>query len=474
MYTSVEMAMLRQAAPPGILMPGIDLPTGAPTAPQIKASSITTSTGGPYFYDPVNNRVIVSQAGAVVSGIDFGNTTLTIEANNVTVVNDTFEPTTQYYSITTGATSGAVVENCTFTGPKTSSGMESFISSANAITIQNNSFINAPGDAIHINAGTITGNYFSGSGYGVGQHPDGIWVGMTTGPVTITGNFMDETQNSDAPAISNSCVRITTEQGNTSNVTITGNYMLGSNFPIEVSPGANGVFSNVVVTQNYVGFGVYGDFYSTNVAGATLTGNFVFDFTNTAYSTNAWAAYVPPTLRTLTSTGGSVTNDSTTLSTTVYGAGYSQIHLYGNKSFTNFVGGSARQGLTMGAGANIITELAIGDSAWITGTDYVNGFDPSKDVIDLSYIDADPATPGMQNFAYVGNSPLSGPCAEVHWYKDTVAGITYVEARLAGDTAVDLTIVLYGMPTLTAANFALTSAQSTAAVNAAISRPPAP
>ena len=45
---------------------------------------------------------------------------------------------------------------------------------------------------------------------------------------------------------------------------------------------------------------------------------------------------------------------------------------------------SARNILFGGQGANILTYLAIGD-----GGDRMSAFDPAKDVIDLSHIDAD-------------------------------------------------------------------------------------
>src|ERR1700684_3973076 len=39
----------------------------------------------PYYYSPSANVVYVNQAGAVLSGINFGNATVIIDANNVTI-----------------------------------------------------------------------------------------------------------------------------------------------------------------------------------------------------------------------------------------------------------------------------------------------------------------------------------------------------------------------------------------------------
>ena len=50
----------------------------------------------------------------------------------------------------------------------------------------------------------------------------------TTGPVTITDNFIEETPNPGAAGNSNTDIRITDEAGaNTSGVTVSGNYLLG-------------------------------------------------------------------------------------------------------------------------------------------------------------------------------------------------------------------------------------------------------
>ena len=52
----------------------------------------------------------------------------------------------------------------------------------------------------------------------------------------------------------------------------------------------------------------------------------------------------------------------------------------------------------------------------------------------------------------------------MRYQQDPAHNMTYVEADLAGDSKPDLCIQLCGLQTLTAANFALTAAQSTAAL----------
>ena len=97
------------------------------------------------------------------------------------------------------------------------------------------------------------------------------------------------------------------------------------------------------------------------------------------------------------------------------------------------------------------------------GGDLISAFDPAKDVIDLSRIDADIVTAGVQNFTFIGSAAFNGG-ADVRYQLNPVSDTTTVQAALAGDTTADFTITLEGLVPLSAANFALTPAQSTAAL----------
>ena len=99
------------------------------------------------------------------------------------------------------------------------------------------------------------------------------------------------------------------------------------------------------------------------------------------------------------------------------------------------------------------------------GGDWVTGFNPGKDVIDLSRMDADLVTPGVQSFTFIGSAPFSGSAPQVRYQLNPAKNTTYVQVDLAGDavnTTPDFTISLSGLVPLTAANFALTPAQSAA------------
>ncbi len=132
-------------------------------------------------------------------------------------------------------------------------------------------------------------------------------------------------------------------------------------------------------------------------------------------------------------------------------------HLGAAAGETNFVGGFGAQYLFGGQGANILTYLSIGD-----GGDRIAAFDPAKDVIDLSRIDADITKAGVQNFTFIGSAAFSAKGAEVRYQLNPANNTTLVQADLVGDSSADFTITLQGQVPLTAANFALTASQSSA------------
>ncbi|MGB7976430.1 MAG: right-handed parallel beta-helix repeat-containing protein [Roseiarcus sp.] len=461
MITAADIQTIRNADP-GAVLPGIDTMTGNPyaTSSLLDVTKITQNNRAPYYYSPSTNFVYVTQAGAVLSGINFGSATVVIQANNVTIKDCTFTGTTSFWAIDDTA-SGATVENCTFTGSKSPTEKNIWISSYQNITIEDNSFLNSPEDAIAIQQGLITGNYFSGEGWSTAAHGDAIYVPATTGAVSITNNFIDDTLNAGQTGISNTSLRITDEGGNNNDgVTVSGNYLIGAGFNFEtaVTSNTNYTLSNVSVTNNYFGFATYSQYFPGTQNMATVSGNIAVDYTNPAASTQALAAYVPPTTNVVSGTPGGA-GATGTVPTTLLGNGYISAQLgAAGSGETNFVGGFGEQILHGGQGANVLTYLALGD-----GGDVMSGFDPAKDVIDLSHIDADILTPGVQNFTFMGSAPFNGG-AEVRYQLNPTADTTTVQAALAGDITADFSITLYGLLPLTAANFSLTSSQSTAAL----------
>ena len=145
MITAADIQTIRDNDP-GAVLPGIDTMTGNPYAASslLDVTKITQNNKAPYYYSPSKNFVYVTQAGAVLSGINFGTATLYIQANNVTVKDCTFTDTTGtiWAAAQANGVSGATIENCTFTGSKSPTGSNDWISSVLDITIKDNTFLN--------------------------------------------------------------------------------------------------------------------------------------------------------------------------------------------------------------------------------------------------------------------------------------------------------------------------------------------
>src|SRR6476619_6830076 len=120
MITAAQIQTIRNNDPSAVL-PGIDTMTGNPYAASslLDVTKITQKSTAPYYYSPSANIVYVTQAGAVLRGINFGDATVIINANNVTVKDCTFTGTSSFWAVVQrSGVGGATVENCTFAGSK--------------------------------------------------------------------------------------------------------------------------------------------------------------------------------------------------------------------------------------------------------------------------------------------------------------------------------------------------------------------
>ena len=100
MITAAEIQSIRNNDP-GAVLPGIDTMTGNPyaTSSLLDVTKITQKSNAPYYYSPSANIVYVNQAGAVLSGINFGDATVIINANNVTIKDCTFTGTSGFWAV---------------------------------------------------------------------------------------------------------------------------------------------------------------------------------------------------------------------------------------------------------------------------------------------------------------------------------------------------------------------------------------
>ncbi|RBP08241.1 peptidase M10/serralysin-like protein [Roseiarcus fermentans] len=472
MYSATQINMLRDLDS-GAPLPGIDTEVGnlqSESSLETPSSIPTTSSNQPFYYDPSKNTVFVQQAGAVLNGYDFGSANVVVVASDVTIENCTFDGTGGSFAIGayntawSPATTDTTVTHCTFVGDPSSSLLAVINSPTGSATITDNAFLDTAGDGVWADGGgLISGNYFSQAGNdGAAGHPDGIWLSNSTSPMTVSDNFIDWSQNPAATGSTNDCIRITGELGPVSNVTVTGNFLLNGATSISAVDGSGpGALSDIAITGNYLVGPKYYTFFPGSMSGSTVSGNVIADQTSLS---DAWAAYQAagvPTATLLASTDGSaVSAASATAPTTLY-ADVRNTLMVGGPNETNFVSGYASQNMWAGSGADIFTYLATGDSS-PAAADYITNFDPAKDVIDLSRVDANPGG-APETFAFIGANAFDGAGPEIRTQAEA-DGDTIVQVALAGDTTPDMQIILTSSVPLTAANFAVTAAQSQAAI----------
>jgi aryl-phospho-beta-D-glucosidase BglC (GH1 family) len=135
--------------------------------------------------------------------------------------------------------------------------------------------------------------------------------------------------------------------------------------------------------------------------------------------------------------------------------------LQGNDAANRLNGGSGddlligRGGSDMligGAGKDVFDFNTATDSR-PTNPDHIADFQLGSDRIDLSTIDADPATAGNQAFVFIGETPFHGLAGELRLLYSDVQ--TTVQADWSGDAEADMMIILDRPVTLAATDFLL-------------------
>ena len=184
-----------------------------------------------------SNRVVVKGNGAVLSGYNFSGVDVCVYGNNVTIQDCTFNDAggtlAAVQQMNMGAT-GLTVQNCTFSGGTEPYGVLS--SSPGYLAVINNSFIDSPAHPVTLSNGVVTGNYFSGSGYIPGacrRHQYPIHIRASHSQQQF--HRLDE-QRRRRWSSTGFAIRIATDDGNTSNVSVTGNVMLGGAYTVFAMP----------------------------------------------------------------------------------------------------------------------------------------------------------------------------------------------------------------------------------------------
>jgi serralysin len=255
MISPAQLALVR-AASPGVHWPTLDYPVGCLIGNLYPVASLQG-------YDAAHARFVIKDSGVVVSGKDFRGAVVEVHADNVTISNCLFDAASGYYSLRQfPGFNGLTVISCSFDGGKLDRPLSDAIGCGDGqATIFRCSFVNGCSDQIQIDCGAVVECYIGPSGYQTDAHADAIWIAKTTGPILVARNFMDFTKNDDAKTACNEAIRITTEMGPTSDVTVINNFLLGASWTVFVGDGgtgAKGTFHNILLRDNWIGFGAYG------------------------------------------------------------------------------------------------------------------------------------------------------------------------------------------------------------------------
>ncbi|WP_407529898.1 M10 family metallopeptidase C-terminal domain-containing protein [Methylobacterium oryzisoli] len=447
-------AALRAANGDVAPIPGIDSPVGYVAGATPLRSAATLNAADGVYVNKALNTVVIYKSGTTFDHVDFRGMTVFVQANDVTLKNSLFDARTGTAAVVGyPGYSGLTIDRSTFDGLKLNKYYLDFVlAQGTNTTITNNAFLNAPSDAIYIESGRVAGNYIAGGGYQVGAHADAIWIGKTTGPVTIEHNLVDWRNAPDAKAETNNAIRITAEKGDASNITVQKNVLLGGSYTVSVTDIARdaGNVSDVTVKHNVVDEGQYGALYFSDRPGDLV-------YTENHGKKGQGQA-------------GGAGSTGTTLADLVSGTkpitGTAQADaLVGTAGRDYIVGGGGQDWVSAGAGNDVIRG---GD-----GRDYLYGgegadtflytsFSDGRDLISdfvggtdkIRFVDLPGAPKDASAWTWLGTERFDGNAWELRT-ETTANGNTMVQLDRDGDMAVDFEVELAGRHTLAVTDFIL-------------------
>lgn len=433
MATAAELTSF--AAKTNFSIPTVDFQAGALSGQPLQSFMTLIGTPG-VAYNAKTGFISILNDNVELSGIDFRGVTVSVNANNVKVSNSIFDASFGVYSITQAdGKTGLTLNQNTFDGLKLDKNFGAFVRGGTGeLTLTKNAFLNAPADAVQIFNGKIDHNYFSGAGYQQGAHADSIWVGRTTGPVTITNNFIDARQAADALVSPNNAIRITGEIGAVKDVTVSNNVLLGGTYTVGIHDLNPNPVTGVQVKDNFIGGSLWGNLYP-NGQPADLV-----------YVSNG--ATVPGLIAApvVVTKGITVIGNAKVAGEKLYGTdGNDWIH--GNGDGDNLIGGGGRDFLFGSKGKDVfVIEKATDSLTW--AADVISNFEVGVDKIDIGKL----AALGT-SLKFVGQKAFAGSAGEVIYYgKD---GKTFVEVDLDGNKTSDVRIEIANSVKLSSSDFLL-------------------
>ena len=148
------------------------------------------SSGPGWHFDSKAGSVEVTGNAAVLSGL-YIPYTLDITASHVTV-QDVQVVTGGTFGVSLRHTAGVTIENSTISGQNSTTGrldyaIDDVYGDSTGMVIKADN-ISAFRTAVQVSTGLVTGNYIHDPGYIAGDHTNGIYVGGTSEPLTISGD----------------------------------------------------------------------------------------------------------------------------------------------------------------------------------------------------------------------------------------------------------------------------------------------
>lgn len=428
-------------------VPGVDQAVGVQVAPQALRSFTTLGSDDGVYYAKALGVIVVTKDGVDLDGIDFRGVSLNIRADDVTIRNCAFDASSGIYAINAFPdTKNLTVDHSTFDGLKLDNPdyVDFIVSRGTNTVLTNNAFLDAPTDAVTIQSGTIRDNYFAGASYATGAHADAIWISKTTSPVLIENNTIDWRSRADAPNETNNPVRITGENGDVSNVTVTGNIILGGSMTVLVSDGATqthnadevGSVRGVKIVDNVVDYGKYGSLEAT------------WSPADLIYADNVHASGLPKTPG--IEATGALPNlaklnliDSDATSAFLRGTGRADYMrggdggdwLSGGGGNDVIEGGDGRDHLIGGAGADIFVYRSVTAS----GHDLMSDFQSGVDRIDLATLAGAPKR--ASDWQWLGSESFTGHAWQLRYQigpHDTTVQVD-VDGDLKADFQIQMT-----------------------------------
>jgi hypothetical protein len=267
--------------------------TGVPAGTTLKSVPGQLTSGPGWTWNAATSTVMVTGNGAVLTGLAISGT-VQISASNVTVSNAKITTGGNFGVSITHAT-GATIQNSTISGLNSSSGrvnyaIDDVYGDSTGTTIKNNNVFSFR-TAMQVSTGLITGNYIHDPGYVSGDHTNGIYVGGTTQPLTISGNtIFDSLNQTDAINLD---AQTPGPSAPVASKTIKDNFLAGGSYTIYGGAASGSPTSYIVITGNRFGqhyfsqCGQYGPiaYFDPSGKGNLWSGN-IWDTTDKAVSSS--------------------------------------------------------------------------------------------------------------------------------------------------------------------------------------------